>query len=166
MADLLGDTFSLDSSPSYKLYRTARLVRSDLSKVFKSLETVITPEQWVLLFRLREKDGQSQREISGRFFNDPPSITRMVDALVNHGFVVRVLDNKDRRKFLIYLTHDGQNFIDKTLPSIVEKRRQLFHGFSPGEIEQFVSFLNQVENNILNPKRHKHLVPASSDVRP
>ena len=149
MNDLLSDTFSLDESPSYKLYRTARLIRSDLYRLFQSLETVITPEQWVLLFRLTEKDGQSQREISDRFFKDPPNITRMLDALVKHRFVVRVPDTKDRRKFSIYLTHDGRNFVDKTLPSILEKRRQAFHGFSPGDIEKFKSYLNQIENNIL-----------------
>jgi len=164
--DLLGDTFSLDSSPSYKLYRTARLVRSDMSRLLKSLESVVTPEQWVLLFRLNEKDGQSQREISDKFFNDPPSITRMVDALVNQRFVVRVLDIKDRRKFRIFLTHDGRNFIEKTLPWIVEKRRQLFHGFSVGEIKQFVSFLTQIESNLLDPAQHEGLAPASSDVSP
>ena len=107
MNDLLNDTFSLDASPSYKLYRTARLVRSDINKLFQSLKTVITPEQWALLFRLTEKDGQSQRELSDRFFDDPPNITRMLDALVKHRFVVRVSDTKDRRRFLIYLTHDG-----------------------------------------------------------
>jgi DNA-binding MarR family transcriptional regulator len=149
MKDLLGDTLSLDASPSYRLYRTARLVRTDLNQLFQSLETAITPEQWVLLFRLNEKVGQSQRQISDRFFEDPPNITRMLDALVKHRFVVRVPDTKDRRKFSIYLTHDGRDFVDKTLPSILEKRRQAFHGFSPGDIEKFKSYLNQIENNIL-----------------
>lgn len=162
MIDLLGETFSIDASPSYKLYRTARLVRSDLSRLFKGLDTVITPEQWVLLFRLHETDGQSQREISDKFFNDPPSITRMVDALVNQRFVVRVPDSKDRRKFLIFLTHDGRNFFEKTLPWIVEKRRQLFHGFSLGEIEQFLSFLKQIESNVLDPDQHEGLAPRAA----
>jgi MarR family transcriptional regulator for hemolysin len=157
MKDLLGDTFSLDASPSYKLYRTARLVRSDINRLFRSLKTVITPEQWVLLFRLNEKDGQSQRELSDRFFNDPPNITRMLDALVKHRFVVRVLDAKDRRRFLIYLTHDGRNYFEKTLPWIVERRRQVFHGFSSGDIEQFISYLDQVENNILDRKHQKRI---------
>jgi DNA-binding MarR family transcriptional regulator len=164
MNDRLSDTLSLDSSPSYKLYRTARLVRSDLNRLFQSLETVITPEQWVLLFRLTEKDGQSQCELADRFFDDPPNITRMLDALVKHRFVVRVLDTKDRRRFLIYLTHDGRIFVEKTLPSIVGKRRQVFHGFSSGDIEQFISYLKQVENNILDRRHHKDRAPASSDV--
>ena len=150
MIDRLSDTFSLDESPSYKLYRTARLIRSDLNKLFQSLETAITPEQWVLLFRLNEKDGQSQRELSDKFFNDPPNITQMLDALVKHRFVVRVLDKKDRRRFLIYLTHDGRNFFDKTLPLVVERRRQAFHEFSSGDIEQFIGYLDQVEHNILD----------------
>ena len=88
----------------------------------------------------------------------------MVDALVNQRFVVRVPDSKDRRKFLIFLTHDGRNFFEKTLPWIVEKRRQLFHGFSIGEIQQFVNFLKQIESNILDPDQHEGLATASSDV--
>ncbi len=155
MIDLLSETISLDESPSYKLYRTARLVRSDLNRLFQSLETVITPEQWVLLFRLNEKVGQSQREISDRFFKDPPNITQMLDALVKHRFVVRVPDTKDRRRFLIYLTHDGRNFVERTLPLVVERRRQVFDGFSSGDIEQFVSYLNQVEHNILDRRKNK-----------
>jgi DNA-binding MarR family transcriptional regulator len=167
MYDSLSDTFSLDASPSYQLYRTARLIRSDLDRLFKSLETVITPEQWVLLFRLNEKDGQSQVELSHRFFNDSPNITRMLDTLVKLRFVVRVLDNKDRRRFSIYLTHDGRNFVEKTLPIVVEKRRQTFHGFSSGDIDKFISYLNQINNNILDDKRHgRGMAPASSDLSP
>jgi DNA-binding MarR family transcriptional regulator len=130
------------------------------------LETVITPEQWVLLFRLNEKDGQSQRELSETFFRDPPNITRMLDALVEHRFVVRVLGTKDRRKYLIYLTHDGRDFFKKSLPLVVERRRQVFHGFTSGDIEQFLSYLNQVENNILDHRHHKGTVPTSSDLSP
>ena len=152
MYDLLNDTFSLDASPSYKLYRTARLVRSDLNRLFQSLEKAITPEQWVLLFRLNETDGQSQGELSDRFFKDPPNITRMLDALVKHQLVVRVPDAKDRRRFLVYLTHDGRNFIDKTLPSVVEKRRQVFQEFSADDTRQFMSYLDQIENNISDHK--------------
>ena len=164
MKDLLGEIFHLDASPSYQLYRIARLVRLDLKRLFQNLESVITPEQWVLLIRLNENDGQSQVELSDNFSKDPPSITRMVDALVRQGFVVRVPDVKDRRRFSIYLTHDGKNFIEKTLPLVVEKRRQVFREFSSADIQKFISYLNQIENGILDKEPHKAMTPASSDV--
>ena len=158
--DLLSDTLNLDASPSYRLYRTARVVRSDINRLLRSLETAITPEQWLLLFRLNEKDGQSQSEVSGRFFDDPPNITRILDSLVKHRFVVRVPDGNDRRRFLIYLTHDGRKFIKKTQPLIVEKQKRVFRGFSDSDIDQFISYLDQVESNILDDKQ---MAPASSD---
>jgi DNA-binding MarR family transcriptional regulator len=161
MEDVLRDAINLEESPSYRLYRTARVVRSDLNRLLRSLETTVTPEQWVLLFRLNEKDGQSQLEVSGRFFDDPPNITRILDALVKHRFVVRVPDGNDRRKFLIYLTHDGRKFIEKTQPLIAEKRKRVFRGFSASDIVQFISYLDQVESNILDDKQ---MAPASSDV--
>jgi len=161
MKNLLSDTFNLDASPSYRLYRTARLVRSDINRLLRSLKTAVTPEQWVFLFRLNEKDGQSQSEVSGRFFDDPPNITRILDALVKHRFVVRVPDGNDRRKFLIYLTHDGRKFIENTQPLMVAKRKRVFRGFSSSEIDQFISYLDQVESNILDDKQ---MAPASSEV--
>ncbi len=161
MKDLLNDTLNLDASPSYRLYRTARVIRSDLNRLLQSLEIAVTPEQWVLLFRLNEKDGQSQSEVSGRFFDDPPNITRILDALVKHRFVVRVPDGNDRRKFLIYLTHDGRKFIEKTQPLVIEKRKRVFRGFSASDIDQFIGYLNQVESNVLDDKQ---MAPASGDV--
>ena len=166
MKDLLGDLLHLDASPSYQLYRIARLVRLDLRRLFQGLDTVITPEQWALLFRLKENDGQSQGDLSDKFFKDPPSITRMLDALVKQRFVVRVPDTKDRRRFLIYLTHDGKEFVAKTQPMMVEKRRHVFRGFSSGDIEQFLSFLNQIENSIKDQEQHKALAPVMSDASP
>jgi len=164
MKDLLGDIFHLDASPSYQIYRISRLLRLDIRRLFQSLETVITPEQWLLLVRLNEQDGQSQVELSDKFFKDPPSITRMVDALVKQRFVVRVSDTKDRRRFSIYLTHDGQNFIEKTQPLVVEKRRHVFREFSSSDIEKFISYLNLIENSILDQERHKAMTPVSGEV--
>lgn len=163
MKDLLGDILHLDASPSYQLYRIARLLRLDLRRLFQSLETVITPEQWILLIRLNEQDGQSQVELSDKFFKDPPSITRMVDALVKQRFVVRVPDARDRRRFLIYLTHDGKNFIEKAQSLVLEKRRHVFREFSSSDIEKFISYLNLIENSVLDQERHKAMTPVSSD---
>ena len=147
--------YNLDESPSYKLYRTARLIRFDLNRVFQKLEPVITPEQWIVLFRLSQKDGQLQGELSKSLFHHPPNLTAMLDSLVNHRLVVRVPDTKDRRRFLIYLTHHARNFIEQTSPLVTERRRQVFDRFSSGDIEQFVGYLNQIEHNILARRKNR-----------
>ena len=145
--------YNIDESPSYKIHRIARLVRFDLNRVFQKLEPVITPEQWLVLARLNQKDGQPQCELSQTLFHHPPNLTAMLNSLVNHRLVVRVPDTEERRRFVIYLTHHARKFIEDAFPLVVEKRRQVFDGLSSGDIEQFVSYLNQIEHNILDRRK-------------
>ena len=116
---------------------------------------MITPEQWILLIRLNEKDGQLQGELSEKLFHYPTNLTAMLDSLINHRLVVRVPYTKDRRRYLIYLTHYARKFIEDTFPLVVAKRRQVFDGFSSANIEQFVGYLNQIEHNLLDRRKNK-----------
>ena len=150
MKDYLHDITTIDNSTSYILYRTARLVRLNMLKLLQHLEAHITPEQWILLFRLYEKGGQSQVELSDKTFKDPPNITRMLDALAKQKFVLRSSDENDRRKFLVDLTEAGRAFVETMLPIIVEDRKKIFQGFSTEEVATFTGYLNRIEDNVVD----------------
>src|SRR5688572_15254749 len=95
---------SLDKAVAYKIQRTARLLRLHLIKFLQDAGTDITPEQWFILFRLHENEGQSQGELADKDLQDHPNITRMLDMLEKRQLVIRTADPQDRRKFLIFLT--------------------------------------------------------------
>ena len=147
--DHIYDTSSIDNATAYKIQRTARLLRYSLNRFFQQLDLVISQEQWFILFRLYEKQGQSQRELADKDLNDHPNITRLIDALVRQGYVRREADPRDRRRSLIYLTAEGETLMESLKPKIIETRRQVFAGVSAEEIEVLEQILQKIEVNMM-----------------
>ena len=139
----------LEDSASYLIYRVGRLSRFQTSQFFKEVGVDITPEQWVLLLRLFEKDGQSQGELADKNFHDYPNITRMVDALENRMLAERTPDPGDRRKFLIHLTQEGRGLVEKFLPRVVEMKKKNFMGLAKEDRNFLMSLLRKIESNLL-----------------
>ena len=139
----------MEDSASYLIYRVGRLSRFQTSQFFKEVGVDITPEQWVLLLRLFEKDGQSQGELADKNFHDYPNITRMVDALENRMLAERTPDPGDRRKFLIHLTQEGRGLVEKFLPRVVEMKKKNFMGLAKEDRNFLMSLLRKIESNLL-----------------
>jgi DNA-binding MarR family transcriptional regulator len=147
--DYIYDNTSLDKAVAYKIQRTARLLRLHLTKFMQQVGADITPEQWFILFRLYEKDGQSQGELADKDLQDHPNVTRMLDALEKRHLVVRQADPYDRRKSLIFLTDAGQHLLAYLLPLAIEERKKVLAGLTPAEISVFITVLTRIEANVL-----------------
>lgn len=140
----------MEDSATYLIYRVGRLSRFQTSQFFKEAGVDITPEQWIILLRLIEKDGQSQGELADKNFHDYPNITRMVDALEKRMLVERTSDPEDRRKFLIHLTQEGRGLVEKFLPRVVEMKKKNFMGLAKEDRNSLMNLLRKIENNLLN----------------
>jgi DNA-binding MarR family transcriptional regulator len=65
-------------------------------------------EGWRVLGALRTGDGYTMSDMSAAMSIPPPTLTRIVDKLVDGGFVLRRIDPTDRRRVLIYLSARGK----------------------------------------------------------
>ncbi|TGD89406.1 MarR family transcriptional regulator [Mycolicibacterium sp. CH28] len=65
-------------------------------------------EGWRVLGALRNGDGFTMSEISAAMSIPPPTLTRIVDKLVDGGLVLRRVDATDRRRVLVYLSARGK----------------------------------------------------------
>ncbi|CAN5198930.1 hypothetical protein BH09ACT8_BH09ACT8_28060 [soil metagenome] len=74
---------------------------------------VSTLEGWRVLGALRDGDGYTMSEIAAAMAIPPPTLTRIVDKLVDGGFVLRRIDATDRRRVLIYLSARGKTKVRK-----------------------------------------------------
>lgn len=110
----------LDESIGYKIEIAERMLKRELTKRFQNRGFNITPNQWVILYRLWHNDGLTQAEISEKTFKDKANITRIIDILVKKELVIRSMDQSDRRFFRIYLTDRGKELM-KELPIIVHE---------------------------------------------
>ncbi len=69
---------------------------------------VASLEGWRVLGALRSGDGYTMSDIAAAMGIPAPSLTRIVDKLVDGGFVLRRVDATDRRRVLVYLSVRGK----------------------------------------------------------
>ena len=126
--------------------RTYKVVRQDLINRFKTNEIDITPEQWVILSKLSEKDIY-QTELASQSFRDKPTVSRIVDLLVKKGFVKRKRDDKDGIKYHVSITESGESLVEKATPSVKESRKLGWTNLTETEYETLIATLDKVFAN-------------------
>jgi MarR family transcriptional regulator, organic hydroperoxide resistance regulator len=97
---------SLEST-SEVFFRAGRWWTESLSEGLLDAD-VNSIEGWRALGALRSGDGFTMSDISSALAIPPPTLTRLVDRLVDAGFVLRRIDATDRRRVLIYLSARGK----------------------------------------------------------
>jgi MarR family transcriptional regulator for hemolysin len=89
-----GDLFLL-------LHDVARLIRVEADK--RARTKGMTRAQWVLLLRLSQRPGLSQKEAADLLEVEPITVARLVDRLVALGLIERRADEQDRRVWRLHL---------------------------------------------------------------
>jgi len=100
--------------------------------------------QYQLLFALGDGEGLSSGELAHAADLSPATVTQMLDALVEQGFVSRVRSETDRRIVTCALTDSGRE--------LIARRRALFQStwndalaeFSPAELGIAASVLERI----------------------
>ena len=69
------------------------------------------------------------------------SATRLSDEMVEHGWVVRHINEQDRRQIVLSLTEKGEAFIKEINAKSSLSRNDLWADFSEDELDQFQSLL-------------------------
>jgi DNA-binding MarR family transcriptional regulator len=93
-----------------QLVESSRLLRNYIDHRAKGHGT--TRAQWIVLFRLRQQEGLSQVDLAEVLELQPISLVRLLDRLVEHGFLQRRPDPKDRRANRLFLTRAGRQLVD------------------------------------------------------
>jgi DNA-binding MarR family transcriptional regulator len=88
------------------LTRTERLAARRLRGVLE--ETGRTVDTWRVLSLLAGREGHGMTAIADHVLLPPPTLTRLMDQLVDEGLVHRRVDPVDRRRILAYLTPRGR----------------------------------------------------------
>ena len=99
-------------SMSEVLFRAGRWWSDALSSGLLDAD-ITSIDGWRVLGSLRGGDGFTMSDIALALTIPPPSLTRIVDKLVDGGFVVRRVDAMDRRRVLIYLSARGKAKVRK-----------------------------------------------------
>jgi DNA-binding MarR family transcriptional regulator len=131
----------------YFLERTTRIVKLAFHQAITELGIDVTPEQWVILERLYQDNGQAQIDLANKSFKNAPTISRILDLLSNKGYVERQRFENDRRRYKIYLTEEGHRIVELIKPEANRLRKQGWEQLSEEDYENFIRILNRVFSN-------------------
>lgn len=132
----------------YYLERTTRIVKLSYLQAFAQLGIDITPEQWVMLDSLYQRNGQSQTELAGDSYKNAPTVSRIIDLLEKKGLVERQRFANDRRRYKIFLTPEGQATVESVQPAVARLRAKGWEQLTDEDYAHFLRIINQVFDNL------------------
>ena len=107
----------------------------------------ITIDQWLILKNVAENEDITQNDISKIVFKDNASITRIIQLLVNAGYLKRKIHPTDRRRMSLRLTESGKKITTDVNQIAIKNRAAALRDISQEQIEEAKQLLLQIIDN-------------------
>ncbi len=120
--------------------------------VFHENDIDLTKEQWLVLKKLHDKNGQVQNDLAFITSRSKTSLTRLINTIEKKGYVNRFHSKDDKRIKHIYLTETGKKIFKKSLPVLQNIIDDLQVGISDEELSNTIDVLNKIQKNLI--KKH------------
>ena len=131
----------------YTIEQTIKEYRKISQKNISQIVSDITVDQCLLLIILDKNATYSQKEIAELIFKDNASITRIIELMVQKNYLIRKINESDRRKFNLEITEKGKKTIELLTPIIHKNRQDALEGLSKNEIELLNKLLDKIISN-------------------
>lgn len=139
---------NLEKTINHQIANLAALQKKQAFRIIAKNHLDITPEQWVILYYLWEKDGQILGELVSNTKKDFANVTRIVDKLISSCYVEKRKDNKDNRKSKIFLLPKGYAIKQAVIRCWKESSDISLKDISEEEQQLFQNILCRIENNV------------------
>jgi len=120
---------------STELVRVMKLIQS-LRQHAPKLHPGVEPASYPILFNL----AQEPRRVSllaGCVHSDVSTVSRQVTMLASHGLLHKVADPLDGRAFMVSLSAEGEDLVERLKAGRGEWFRQMLHDWEPAEADAF-----------------------------
>jgi DNA-binding MarR family transcriptional regulator len=130
------------------------LIREIYRRITRILKTIIAPYKltlgmWYFLRSLWEEDGVTQRELCKRVSMTEPTAVVALKVMEKRGFIRRVADKNDGRKYYIFLTPEARALKKKVLPRVAKVSAGVFlKGLPRKDADQLLTLLHHVLGNV------------------
>lgn len=141
---------SIDHLP-YLLKRTYFAMRQAIDDALKPYS--ITSAQLEVLVRVGSSDCTEHRALLDSMDIASPTLTRLVDGMVESGLLERVTSKADARVKVLSLTQQGQALRDNLQCQKMDFTDLFFAGFSDDEKRLFADLIDRILTNIEGLKK-------------
>lgn len=110
----------------------------------------VTPEQYLVLDILWDRQSLSQQNIADIIQKDKNSVTKIIDSLEKKNLVNRVVDQKDRRINKIELTTEGLALEKITTEVAINFMNDVVKDIDNQDLDKFVEVMRKLKDNLDN----------------
>ena len=130
------------------LGKTAKLAGFYFIDTFHENGIELSKEQWLVLKKLNDQDGQIQNDLASITNRSKTSLTRLINTMEKKGLVYRALSIKDKRINHIHLSDFGKETFLSSLPVMRTMMEELEENISKEELAKAIDVLNKIQINI------------------
>jgi DNA-binding MarR family transcriptional regulator len=141
-------SYSPDESLGFSIYRVHTQGTNALRRAFQAAGYDVTPEQWGVLARLRDKEGTNQTQLGEKALKDRHNITRILNLLEKRRYIERRPDKADKRVYRVFLTAAGRAAQEELAPIVLNHRRLTFKGLTRENLRTMRLLLERIVKNL------------------
>lgn len=138
---------------SWKFRRADRALKRRIEQRVK--DTGVYRSQHRLLMHLNLNPRSSQAALAEHLEVTPAAIAVSIKKLEKGGYICRETDACDNRYQQVTISEKGQQVIEKSVLIFQQTEREMFAGFSDGEMEQLEEFLDRIARNLELPGKER-----------
>lgn len=139
----------------------ATRLSTDLVSVLKRFQSMrqhapkvhpgVEPASYPIMFNLA--DGPRRVSLLAEcVHSDASTVSRQVSLLVSHGLLVKVADPQDGRAFMVSLSAEGKELVERLKASRGEWIRQMLLDWEPEDAEAFAEYLERFDTSLETSK--------------
>lgn len=142
-----------ESSVFFSIFQLMQFMKYQGMKRMEEMD--IKPSQAGVLFSLKCRGEQSQKQLAERVGITPPSMTVALRKMEEKGYISRKQDENDQRVIKIQLAPRGEECIEGIQKVVKEMESIIYQGMSREEILLMNRLLANMKQNLLNSKDFK-----------
>lgn len=141
---------NLETTINHRIAILAGLLKRQAYRIISENNLTITPEQWVVLYYLWEKNGLTIGEISAKTKKDFGNVTRIVVKLEKMGYVEKRKSNRDNRSFKVFCLPKSEAIKKEVRNCWKQSSDIALEGVTQSEQQSLLEIIGKIETNILN----------------
>ena len=135
------------------LLRSGYKVNDELSALFK-IHGISLPQFNVLrILRGRKGEAANLSTIQEQMIHKMSNTTRLIDKLIEGGYVNRFVCEKNRRKIEIFITKKGLEFLNSLDDKLETKEQFLMNNLDNNEKEELMRLLSKIQTSIISENK-------------
>jgi MarR family transcriptional regulator for hemolysin len=125
------------------------LTKQYVGVMFRKLAHIGIEKYYTAMIIIEKAGGKlNQQNLADEMLIDKASVVRMVDYLVDKGFVVRQQNPDDRREYFLVLTAEATRTMTEIRQTIRQLNELVFASFTEAEKKQFWKAIGQINDTL------------------